>query len=90
AVDDDLWPQRARHRDLDGRDPGSRHVLGPPVVSGAALVSVILDAALSGLKTSQRQLDLTSHNIANVNTPGYHKRSLTQFSQSVGGIGQGS
>ncbi|MGQ3028803.1 MAG: flagellar basal body protein, partial [Ferrovibrionaceae bacterium] len=54
------------------------------------MVSVILDAALSGLKTSQRQLDITSHNIANVNTPGYHKRSLTQFSQSVGGIGQGA
>ncbi len=54
------------------------------------MVSVILDAALAGLRTSQRQLDITSHNIANVNTPGYHKRSLTQYSQSVGGIGQGS
>jgi flagellar hook-associated protein 1 FlgK len=54
------------------------------------MVSVILDAALSGLKTSQRQLDVTSHNIANVNTPGYHKRALTQYSQSIGGIGQGT
>lgn len=54
------------------------------------MVSVILDAALSGLKTSQRQLDVTSHNIANVNTPGYHRRSLTQYSQSIGGIGQGT
>ena len=34
----------------------------------------ILDTATSGLLTNQTALKITSNNIANVNTPGYHRR----------------
>ncbi len=36
----------------------------------------ILNTAISGLLTYQRALSITSHNIANVNTPGYSRQNV--------------
>ncbi|MDP2516076.1 flagellar basal body protein [Photobacterium damselae subsp. piscicida] len=33
---------------------------------------------MSGLRTSQKQLDVASHNISNVNTPGYSRQVVEQ------------
>lgn len=44
-----------------------------------------LDAALSGLKTYQRQIEVTSANVANVGTDGYTRKILPQSSQSIQG-----
>lgn len=44
-----------------------------------------LDAALSGLRVSQQQLDVISNNIANVSTPGYTRKILPQSAQSIAG-----
>jgi flagellar hook-associated protein 1 len=57
-------------------------------------MSGILGTALSGLMASQRSLDTTSHNIANVNTEGYSRQRVeltTSTPTYVGGnfIGQG-
>jgi flagellar hook-associated protein 1 FlgK len=49
----------------------------------------ILNTSLSGMLAFQRALDVTSHNIANANTPGY-SRQVTNFSARPGtGIGIG-
>lgn len=48
-----------------------------------------LTAALSGLQTSQRGIDLTSHNIANVNTEGYTRKIFNQRSLVLDGRGVG-
>ena len=49
----------------------------------------ILNTSLSGMLAFQRALDVTSHNIANANTPGY-SRQVTTFSARPGtGIGIG-
>lgn len=53
------------------------------------MTSSILHTALSGLRASQRQLDLVSHNLANVSTPGYGRRTLAQSSVAVAGMGAG-
>ncbi|MGQ0527156.1 MAG: flagellar hook-associated protein FlgK [Alphaproteobacteria bacterium] len=45
-----------------------------------------LDAALSGLRVAQQQINLISTNIANVGTPGYTRKILPQTAQSVGGV----
>ncbi|MGF7184475.1 flagellar hook-associated protein 1 FlgK [Desulfitispora alkaliphila] len=37
-----------------------------------------LEIARKGLQTQQRSLDVTSHNIANANTPGYSRQSAVQ------------
>ncbi|MGZ9108291.1 MAG: flagellar hook-associated protein FlgK [Micavibrio sp.] len=37
-----------------------------------------LDAALSGLRVAQKQLDVISNNVANVSTPGYTRKLLPQ------------
>lgn len=36
-----------------------------------------LDTALRGLRTSQRLVDVTTHNVANANTPGFSRQSAT-------------
>lgn len=49
----------------------------------------ILGTSLSGILASQRALDVTSHNIANANTPGY-SRQVANFTARVGsGSGAG-
>ncbi|MEO5373821.1 MAG: flagellar hook-associated protein FlgK [Alphaproteobacteria bacterium] len=48
-----------------------------------------LGAALSGLLTSQKGLDLVSHNIANVNTEGYTRKQFNPESRVLDGHGVG-
>lgn len=48
-----------------------------------------LNAALSGLLTAQKGLEVASHNIANVNTVGYTRKSFQPESRVLGGIGAG-
>lgn len=45
-----------------------------------------LDAALSGLRTSQQQIGVLSGNIANVSTPGYSRKILPQSTQAIEGV----
>ncbi|WP_027400146.1 flagellar hook-associated protein FlgK [Anaerovorax odorimutans] len=42
--------------------------------------------ALSGLRVSQRSLDVTGQNISNINTEGYTRQRLDLYSQISGGI----
>ncbi|MBK9586061.1 MAG: flagellar hook-associated protein FlgK [Alphaproteobacteria bacterium] len=44
-----------------------------------------LDAALSGLKIYQKQIETISANVSNVGTEGYTRKILPQAAQSVGG-----
>jgi len=44
-----------------------------------------LDAALSGLRVSQQQLNMISTNIANVGTEGYTRKILPQSTQAIAG-----
>ncbi|MFP4313401.1 MAG: flagellar hook-associated protein FlgK [Alphaproteobacteria bacterium] len=44
-----------------------------------------LDAALTGLRASQKQISVISNNVANVNTPGYSRKILPQSAQSLNG-----
>lgn len=44
-----------------------------------------LDAALSGLKIAQQQLDTIANNVSNVSTPGYTRKILPQSTRVVGG-----
>lgn len=48
-----------------------------------------LDAALSGLRVAQRQLDVISNNVSNVSTPGYTRKLLPQETQVLQGAGAG-
>ncbi|MBF0268503.1 MAG: flagellar hook-associated protein FlgK [Alphaproteobacteria bacterium] len=48
-----------------------------------------LTTAISGLQVSQRSLDLISHNIANVNTEGYSRKSVFAESRVLAGRGAG-
>ena len=52
-------------------------------------LTVSLLNALSGLQVNQRLLDLTSQNIANVNTDGYSRKVATQQSVVLDGAGTG-
>ena len=42
----------------------------------------LLSVALSGIQAAQAGLDTTSHNIANVNTPGYSRQKVVQSAQN--------
>jgi len=48
-----------------------------------------LDAALSGLRAAQRQLDTISNNISNASTAGYTRKILPTETLVVGGVGMG-
>ena len=49
----------------------------------------ILTTSLSGMRAFQSALEVTSHNIANANTPGY-SRQVAEFSSRIGsGSGNG-
>lgn len=48
-----------------------------------------LNIAVSGLSASQAQIDLISQNVANANSVGYVKRSITPTSTSTGGVQTG-
>ncbi|MCQ1058292.1 flagellar hook-associated protein FlgK [Photobacterium sp. ZSDE20] len=47
----------------------------------------LLNIGMSGLRTSQKQLNVTSHNISNVNTPGYSRQSAEQKADDAHWIG---
>ena len=56
------------------------------------MISDSLNIAASSLKTQQRALDVVSHNIANVNTPGYSRQSAdlaTLSSEKIAGLNLG-
>ncbi|WP_318471768.1 flagellar hook-associated protein FlgK [Photobacterium leiognathi] len=42
------------------------------------MASDLMQLGISGLRTSQKQLDVTSHNISNVHTPGYSRQIVDQ------------
>jgi flagellar hook-associated protein 1 len=48
-----------------------------------------MNTALTGLSTSQRGLQNTAQNIANVNTEGYSRKTAQQVSLTLGGVGAG-
>ena len=49
----------------------------------------ILQTATSGLNAAQAALNAISDNIANVNTPGYTRKTVIQQQNVVAGAGQG-
>lgn len=50
----------------------------------------LLEIGLSALNASQRALDLAGQNLANANTPGYHRQALVLGPRVLaGGVGQG-
>lgn len=53
------------------------------------MTTLSLDAALSGLKAAQRQLDTISSNVANASTAGYTRKILPTETLIVGGTGMG-
>ena len=48
-----------------------------------------LDAALTGLRVSQQQINVISNNVANVGTPGYSRKILPQSAQALEGVTAG-
>lgn len=52
-------------------------------------ITGIFNSALSALQTSQQALQVTSVNIANVNTPDYARLRVQQETQSIAGVGTG-
>jgi flagellar hook-associated protein 1 FlgK len=52
-------------------------------------LSDVLNIASSGLQTAQTQVRVISDNVANVNTPGYSRKVVTQSELTAGGQGQG-
>lgn len=52
-------------------------------------LSTALGAALSGLRMTQRGLDLTAVNVANSQTPGYTRKSLVSTATVLGGQASG-
>lgn len=52
-------------------------------------LNAAINAALSGLRTSQAGIDLVSRNIANAGTPGYTRKTLPQENAISGGEGIG-
>jgi len=56
------------------------------------MISDSLNIAASSLKTQQKAMDVVSHNIANVNTPGYSRQTAdlaTIASEKIGGLNLG-
>src|ERR1700712_2655931 len=52
-------------------------------------LSIALQTATSGLQAAQASLRTVSDNIANVNTPGYVRKTVNQQQLVVGGQGMG-
>ena len=53
-------------------------------------LALTLNNALSGLKVNQSALQVTSNNVANVNTPGYTRKSVEQQTRVLAGLGAGA
>jgi flagellar hook-associated protein 1 FlgK len=52
-------------------------------------LGLALNNAVSGLRANQQAISVLSHNISNVNTPGYSRQILDQSALYVDGIGSG-
>jgi flagellar hook-associated protein 1 FlgK len=52
-------------------------------------LSGIMNSAVSGLTTAQTQIQVTSENVTNVDTPGYIRKIADQVSSVSGGVGTG-
>lgn len=52
-------------------------------------LNVALYNAVSGLMLNQRSMDVTAHNVANVNTEGYSRKIVNQESMVLDGFGAG-
>ncbi|ABC23649.1 flagellar hook-associated protein FlgK [Rhodospirillum rubrum] len=52
-------------------------------------LNLALSAGISGLQTAQKGLDLVSHNLANINTPGYTRKIFNPESVVLNGSGVG-
>ena len=52
-------------------------------------LALTLNNALSGLKVNQSALQVTSNNVANVNTEGYTRKSIEQQTRVLAGLGAG-
>ena len=64
----------------------SQHVVDNGLIfSGEqwAMAIDLMQIGVSGLRTSQKQLDVASHNITNVNTPGYSRQVVEQKSDDA-------
>lgn len=48
--------------------------------------STVYSIALSGLAASRAQLDTSAHNVANVQTPQFHRQGVVQAAQETGGV----
>jgi flagellar hook protein FlgE len=57
----------------------------PNVSKGNAMAS-ITSIALSGMSAAQTQLNVSAHNIANMNTDGFKRQQVTQTAQAQGGV----
>jgi len=47
----------------------------------------ISSIALSGINAAQLSLGASAHNIANAQTPGFHRQQVAQAEQAGGGVG---
>ena len=52
-------------------------------------LQLVLSSALSGLRTSQQRAAVTSHNLANLTTPGFVRKELDVSTAITGGVGNG-
>jgi flagellar hook-associated protein FlgK len=48
--------------------------------------STVFSTALSGLHAASTRLDSAAHNIANAQTPGFHRQEVAQTAQPEGGV----
>ena len=52
-------------------------------------LNIALNNAISGLQSTQRAIDVTAQNVANVNTAGYSRQVVHQQARSLAGQGAG-
>lgn len=50
------------------------------------MISAIINTAFSGMAAQQKRLDAVAHNIANVDTPDYARRSVEMIMAPGGGV----
>ena len=49
-------------------------------------MSSISSIATAGMQAAQKQLNVSAHNIANMQTPGFKRQQIEQTAQSRGGV----
>ena len=78
---------RSRAAPTEGNEPVPPHncFQGLKGIRGLHMLSVT-SIALSGLNAAQTSLGVAASNIANQNTPGYHRQQVVQTAQAGGGV----